>query len=311
MDEIGSILREAREARGFTIEEAQAATRISGKYLRALEEGAYERLPTPVHVRGFLKNYARYLALDPEPLLERYEASRYNQPVPIPTGRVEDISPDTPLPGRVDQPFFNPVNVDLNASTGGGGTESTLRLFIIVALIVAIILAATRFVPLLLGRGDGQEVMTNAIQSLLEDEAEPGATPAGSDTGTSPEESLDPNITPQPIVPTGRNNPGADISTPALPTPTRPLLPAVMEVVRLRLDITERTWVRVTIDGNVVLEGQVKLGDGPYEWEALQEATLLTGNGAGVFVTINGIELGRLAGRGEVWEESWSASGSN
>jgi cytoskeletal protein RodZ len=311
MDEIGSILREAREARGFTIEEAQAATRISGRFLRALEEGAYERLPTPVHVRGFLKNYARYLSLDPEPLLERYDASRNNQPVPVPTGRVEDITPDKPLPGRVDQPFFNPVNVDLNASTGGGGTESTLRVFIIVALIVAVILAATRFVPLLMGRGDGQEVMTNAIQSLLEDEVEPGTTPAGSDAATSAGESLDPNITPQPIVPTGRNNAGAAISTPALPTPTRPSLPAVMETVRLRMDITERTWLRVTVDGEVVLEGQVKLGDGPYEWEALEEATLLTGNGAGVFVTINGIELGRLAGRGEVWEETWRASGSN
>lgn len=309
MDEIGSILREAREARGFTIEEAQEATRINGRYLRALEDGAYERLPTPVHVRGFLKNYARYLSLDSEPLLERYGASRNNQPVPIPTGRVADITPDQPLPGREDQPFFNPVNVDLDASTGGGGTESTLRLFIIVALVVAIILAATRFVPLLMGRGDGQDVMTNAIQGLLENGLEPEATPAGTEGEVMPEESLDPNVTPQPIVPTGRNNPGID--TPAPPTPTRPPLPAVMEVVNLRLDITERTWLRVTIDGNVVLEGQVKLGDGPYEWEALEEATLLTGNGAGVFVSINGIELGRLAGRGEVWEETWRASGSN
>lgn len=308
MDEIGSILREAREARGFTIEEAQDATRINGKYLRALEDGAYDRLPTPVHVRGFLKNYARFLSLDAEPLLERYEASRNNQPVPIPTGRMQEITADTPLPGRDDQPFFNPVNVDLDASTERG-PESALRLFIIVALIVAIILAATRFVPLLLGRGDGQDVMTDAIQSLLENGLEPAATLTG--TEGEMEESLDPNVTPQPIVPTGRNNPGAAVPTPALPTPTRPPLPAVMEVVRLRLDITERTWVRVTIDGQVVLEGQVKLGDGPYEWEAAQEATLLTGNGAGVFVTINGIELGRLAGRGEVWEETWQASGSN
>ena len=32
----------------------------------------YNALPSPVHVRGFLRNYARFLGLDPQPLLDRY-----------------------------------------------------------------------------------------------------------------------------------------------------------------------------------------------------------------------------------------------
>ncbi len=298
MDELGSVLREAREAKGLTIDEAQEQTRINARYLQALEEGRYEALPTPVHVRGFLRNYARLLSLDPEPLLERYEASRNHQPLPVPTHGGESISPQEPLPARNDQPFFEPVNVSLS---GGNrrGPESTLRLVIIAALILAIALAASRFVPMLLGQGDGRERITEAIQALLENEEGVEPLPAAT------VEVLDPNLTPEPILPsTSRNNPAA-LPTPDLPTPTRPPLPATMEVIQLRLDISERTWLRVTIDGETVLEGQYKLEDGPFEWEAQEEVTILTGNGAGVFVTINGIELGRLAGRGEVWEETW------
>ena len=56
MDEIGHILREARENKGLSLEEAQAKTRISVRYLTALENGQYSALPTAVHVRGFLRN---------------------------------------------------------------------------------------------------------------------------------------------------------------------------------------------------------------------------------------------------------------
>ena len=72
MDELGHILREARETKGLTLAEAQEETRINSKYLAALENGEYDKLPTPVHVRGFLRNYARFLGLDSQPLLERY-----------------------------------------------------------------------------------------------------------------------------------------------------------------------------------------------------------------------------------------------
>jgi cytoskeletal protein RodZ len=301
MDELGSILREAREAKGYTLEEAQATTKISIRYLRALEEGQYELLPTPVHIRGFLRNYARFLALDPEPLLARYESYR-NGHRGHARGNGALISPDQPLPPRTEQPFFDPVNMDLDGSSRKG-PESTLRIVVIIALLLAIALAASRFVPLLLGRGDGQETLTQTIETLLENRQAAEFTPAPT------EQLLDPSVTPLPINPTSRNNPSA-LPTAALPTPTRPPLPATMDIIRLRLDITERTWVRVTVDGEVVLEGQFTVEDGPFQWEAQEAATLLTGNGAGVFVTINDIELGRLAGRGEVWEETWNTTGN-
>jgi cytoskeletal protein RodZ len=76
---IGKILREAREARELSIEDAAQATHIRAHYLQAMEVGDFVSLPSPVQVRGFLRVYAGYLNLDIPPLLEALERG------PIPT----------------------------------------------------------------------------------------------------------------------------------------------------------------------------------------------------------------------------------
>lgn len=67
---LGQILAARRGERGLTIQQAAAATRIRAHYLRALESDELERLAAPVYAKGHLRTYARYLALDPEPLVE-------------------------------------------------------------------------------------------------------------------------------------------------------------------------------------------------------------------------------------------------
>ena len=308
MDELGNILREAREMKGLTLADAQEETRISARFLEALEDGDFEKLPTPVHVRGFLRNYARFLELEPDPLLERFEAHHGRRPLPAnssASGAQAAITPDAPLQPRVDQPFFDPVNQDLDGSDQGGA-ESTVRLVIIVALLITIGLAASRFVPMLLGNGDGQDNLPQMIEAIMAGDDE---EPAAGDTPTGEGESNVPAVTSEPIQSTERNNPEG-VATEQAISPTRPPLPATLESIQLRLDITERTWVRVTIDGEVVFEDQVTQGDGPLEWDAEEEAHLLTGNAAGVFVTINETEIGRLGGRGEAIEETWQTTGN-
>lgn len=64
---VGETLRRAREERGATLEEAAEATRISKRYLQALENDApLDDLLNPAYARLFLRNYAKYLNLDPE-----------------------------------------------------------------------------------------------------------------------------------------------------------------------------------------------------------------------------------------------------
>ena len=68
---IGQTLRATRERRGITVEQVAQDTRISLRFIEALEDEQFDELPAPVYVRGFLRSYANYLKLDPQPLLDQ------------------------------------------------------------------------------------------------------------------------------------------------------------------------------------------------------------------------------------------------
>lgn len=87
---VGSELREARERRGLSLEEAARATRIRRAVLEALEAEDLARLPPLVYTQGLLRMYARYLELDPEPLVERFAPTsagraRKREATPVPS----------------------------------------------------------------------------------------------------------------------------------------------------------------------------------------------------------------------------------
>lgn len=69
---LGEVLRRAREQQGLTYEEVEAETRIRKKYLVALEEEDFKNLPAAVYVKGFIRNYANLLELNPDEVLKLY-----------------------------------------------------------------------------------------------------------------------------------------------------------------------------------------------------------------------------------------------
>jgi cytoskeletal protein RodZ len=305
MDEFGHILREARETKGLTIKDVQQEIRINVAYIDALEQGEYDTLPSPVHARGFLRNYAHFLGLDPQPLLDQYERQLDGHAPPTAVlDSSEKTRPTTIIPSRKDQPFFDPVNYRVNDGRGSPREKGTMmRVVVIIALMIAIGLVASRFIPSLQQEEDPGSAITDGITDVLtnlqdeainavsgEADADPLATPASTP------------IFGEEIVSTSRNN--VDNELPAI-APTRPPLPATMETVRLKLEVLERAWMEVTIDGDVVFTGFAKEGDPPYEWEAQEEAIVNTGNAIGLYATVNDVPLGRLGGRGEQVEETW------
>lgn len=83
MRTVGQILKEARESKFYSLEEVEKATKIQKKILDALEKDDYTKLPPPTFVQGFIKNYARFLSLDPQKLLaifRREFSSEKNRP---------------------------------------------------------------------------------------------------------------------------------------------------------------------------------------------------------------------------------------
>ncbi len=69
---VGELLQAAREKKGVDLYRAERDTKIRARHLSALEDGDYESLPGAVYTKGFLRNYAVYLGLDPEELVAKW-----------------------------------------------------------------------------------------------------------------------------------------------------------------------------------------------------------------------------------------------
>lgn len=70
----GSMLQQGRSERGLSIEEVAHSLRLSPRIIAALEEDAYDRLPGATYVRGYLRSYAQFLGLNPQTLIDAYNA---------------------------------------------------------------------------------------------------------------------------------------------------------------------------------------------------------------------------------------------
>lgn len=90
----GQVLKEERERKFYTLDEIEKATRIRKELLEALEAGQYSKLPPPTFVQGFIKNYGKFLKLDPEKLLAMFR---------------REFS-DRAYPPRILETFSNPVD---------------------------------------------------------------------------------------------------------------------------------------------------------------------------------------------------------
>ncbi|MFN7939995.1 MAG: DUF4115 domain-containing protein [Thermoanaerobaculia bacterium] len=86
----GLWLRRQREARSISLREIADSTKISVRYLEALEQDRFDVLPAQVFVRGFLREYARFVGLDPDEAFNHFLAS---YAVPRPAAGAESPTP--------------------------------------------------------------------------------------------------------------------------------------------------------------------------------------------------------------------------
>lgn len=116
----GEELRREREIRGISLKEISDATKISKRFLEALERNDHRTLPAPVFTRGFVREYARYVGLNVEEMVNRYNFAAMNDDRIEKPPQVEkyakvpprDITPK-PAPKRGIPPAY--AKVDRNA----------------------------------------------------------------------------------------------------------------------------------------------------------------------------------------------------
>ena len=79
MSGIGEQLRKAREAKGLSISDIEKATKIQSRYLEAIENNDFDKLPGDFYVRAFIRQYAQIVGLDGKELLSQYQGEVSNE----------------------------------------------------------------------------------------------------------------------------------------------------------------------------------------------------------------------------------------
>jgi cytoskeletal protein RodZ len=264
--EIGQQLREQRELISLTVEEVEKHTKLRAVFVKALEEGSFEKLPSPVQTRGMLSNYATFLDMDVDAVLLRFADALQ--------ARRREKYAETPR---------EKIQTQVNASI------PSLRAFIAGDLIFGIVIIA--LLVALAVWGVGRVMRLQAERGNLAQSTAPAIADVIRDLDT-PTPTLD-------FIVTLEGTPGAPSDNGGLATQPGVPMPGAGSNVVVSLFAIERTYVRISVDGEVAFEGRMA----PREtkvFEADNQIVVLTGNAAALRVTYNGQDLGLMGGIGEV-----------
>lgn len=294
MNELGQVLRAARESKEISLAEAEVQTRIRQKFIAAMEAEEWDALPNEVTARGFLRRYAGYLGLDEQAILQQFQ------------GRARTMAPQPELaPPAEREVDYRPIEMDLshverrNIPWGWIGTAvvvlalvaGALYLYFYQPTLISNLLALPRALP------------NPADVIALEPSATPTATVEVNRVTATPAPTQEVTATPTAAPASAAQPEAATPVAEAGATAAAPVAEAVQQMA-LDFEVIARSWVRLVIDDRVVLEAVLEPGQ-EGAWEAADAIVLRTGNAAGVVVTLNGQEYPPLGGQSEVIEVQW------
>jgi cytoskeletal protein RodZ len=286
--EVGQRLSQQRELLGLSLEEVERNTRLRQHYLRALEAGDLEGLPSPVQGRGMLVNYAAFLGLDPDPLLLRFaeglqarlaekQTSDRTQTTPV---RI----PPRPKHSRLRRLFSSDFLI-------GGVLVLFLAGFVIWGVIRISSFRSSQ---------EPSATVPSIVEALM-------PTPV-----TPLPETPTPSVQPTPESLAAGELPPVGVETTEQPglegTPATPLPGDTGAPVQVSITVLQRAWMRVTVDTEVEFEGRVLPGSA-YTFAGDVQIELLTSNGAALQVFYNQTDMGVLGVYGEVVSQIYTAEG--
>lgn len=218
-EQIGSTLKSARRGQGVKILDVSQQLRISGDYLSHLESGAFDQLPAPAYVKGFLRSYGQFLGLDPVSLVARYAA----------IASEETVVPEYKMPMGARPPqrsapaIVSMLLVFAGIGYGGwywlNGPDQADQGTMAPAEIASGERASGLSVPLAIkGSSHQEDQLSNRRQDSTQDSTQAGTSPKG-DAGGDDLRDVTPIITAatSPALPadTGAAKPPASTGTPA------------------------------------------------------------------------------------------------
>ncbi|HRK89536.1 MAG TPA: DUF4115 domain-containing protein [Anaerolineales bacterium] len=272
--EIGVQLRQRRELISLTFEEVERHTHLRTVFVKALEEGAFDKLPSPVQTRGMLVNYATFLDLDVDAILLRFadalQARRREKYAETPREKIQtQVRPSMPF----------------------------LRTFIASDLIFGLMMIVVLSALAIWGVG--------SVIRIQEEQVEPTAPSIVEVLGDASLPTASPEATFVAVEDPGLATSAAGgVEIPAVEA-TQPDFSANVTVSVFAL---ERVFVRISVDGEIAFEGRLA----PREtrvFEAEEQVVILTGDGSALRITYNGRDLGLMGGIGEVVSNVYTVAG--
>ena len=283
MDEIeslGKYLKNLRESKRISLREVAKATRVREHVLRAIEEDQHDLLPPATYVRGFLLAYAKYLKIDPNDVLLRYEgvlkgepAAPQSPPLPKPGKRVLPTQPTKPKPKVPPAP---PPKHDKKTLL------NTKQTWVVAGVIVAILIVSYFFSPY------SSKRPVETIREKPVSEEEPSLIPS-------------PPVTAATVI--AEKKPVVDEKQPGV-VPSAPVAAATSvpekKLISLQLKAVEVTWVSMQADDQAAKEMTFKPGEG-ISVQASNRIRMILGNAGGIDLILNGKPLEKFGKSGEVF----------
>jgi cytoskeleton protein RodZ len=275
-DSLGSYLRDEREQRGVSLQEISAMTKIQVRFLHALEEDAYDRLPAPPFVVGFLRAYAQCLCLDANEIVAVYH--QYYRVRDRPES--SQLLPTPPM-------------------------RQTTRVGVIGAGAVVVLLGLTAVLMLREMRVGSQPRRSPSTPLATRDQIAATGTSVSTPVPSAPVASgVDVKV---PVPEPAQASLAVPLASPPAATPLspRPLpqaaarvpeapLPTTSEAssppLVLQADAVEDTWLRVVIDDKERYALLLKAGKS-IRWQAGERFVLTVGNAQGTRLLLNGQEV--------------------
>jgi cytoskeleton protein RodZ len=262
---LGSYLKNQRESKKVSLREVSKNTRVREHILRAIEEDQHDLLPAATYVKGFLLAYAKYLRIDPNDVLLRYERGLKGDPVPQPPP--QPLRPKQKIPPT--QPSRSKQKILWN----------TKQTWVVVGVIVASFIIFYFSSPY-----SSKPPVEPLPEKSVEGKPAIAPSPPAAATTRVPEE--------KPVVEEKKS---------LAPSPPVTATTSVQEKkpFSLRLKAIEETWVSLQVDGQSEKEMTFKPGDG-ISVQATNRIRMKLGNAGGVDLTLNGKPLGKFGKSGEV-----------
>ncbi|MEW4307259.1 helix-turn-helix domain-containing protein [Rossellomorea marisflavi] len=152
MSELGKRLKDARESKGYSLDDLQRITKIQKRYLTGIEEGSYDSMPGKFYVRAFIKQYCEAVGLPPEEIFEEYKSE-------IPVTQHEEI-PDS----------LSRVQTRKTVSESSSKILDFIPTLLIVVVIIGIFFIAWVFLSGKMGNNDAADNDTNKNSQVAVDE---------------------------------------------------------------------------------------------------------------------------------------------